>query len=127
MAGVIGYIQVTQGEGTKMKATKSGGIWTPHHIIDDVGSEAAFYTDALTLTAGVATQLSEISTSIKQIFVRSAADNGSLVFVITSAAGTVLTGYELGNGESIPIVIDDISKVWVISAGVDQKITYIAS
>jgi len=127
MAAVVGYIQVTQGKGTKMRATKEDGVWIPHHIIDNVGSESAFYTDTIEPVQDIPIQLTSVSTPIKQVFVKAANDNAAYIYVITKNTDNTTDGYELGNGESIPIVIDDLSKVWILCPANSQLVSYIGS
>jgi hypothetical protein len=126
MAGVVGFIEVTGGHGTKMKVTKENGVNVPHHIIESVQSEDAYYTDAILLTQNVVTALADETIETKQVFVRADADNSDYVYILGDTEETT-KGYQLSAGETIPIVIDDVSKINVLATAAGQTVRYIAS
>lgn len=119
-------IPVTPGEGLRLGAVEINGILIPKHIIEQVKSDPNYFTDELTLDASTMTQLSETSIPCSQLFVRSDSDNSGYIFICSDPLQPT-KGYQLSEGESVPIVIDDVSKVYVYTIGSNQKVSYIGS
>lgn len=94
--------------------------------------EDTFSTGARTVS-GAALQLSTTSRELsKGVTIKAVNANTDSVFVGSSSAVTVLgtdddtDGFEVGAGESITVPIDNVNKVYIISDGVSQNVTWIA-
>lgn len=75
-----------------------------------------------------AEQLTTVSTPL-QVGVTLRADlaNTDIVYIISSAAGTISTGYPLEAGDERFIPIDDLNKVWLIGGAANQSVRYIGN
>jgi len=119
-------VPVTPGKGLKMKTSEEGGVHIPHQIISSVGSETELYTGKVTIPQNAATALAAESVEVKQVFVRAASDNSVEVYILADPL-VLDAGYELSAGESIPIVIDDLSKIYLYCGSIGQVVTFIGS
>lgn len=83
----------------------------------------------LPLTVGVtALRLITAATPVRSLTtVKADPANTGVVYLITSGAGTIATGYPLAAGDVVIVDIDDLNKLWFIASVASQKLAAEAS
>lgn len=79
-------------------------------------------------TAGTAVQLTSTATPISSVVIKALKGNGSAKIYVGSASGNLsTTGFELNLQESVTVVINDLSKIWIDSDTNGSGVSYTAS
>jgi len=123
-------IEVRDGKGATqlIETADVGGEHRYVQKIGDITLPSALLHGEKLVTAAATPEALAASTTIKSmVHVRAKPSNTDAVYIGNSAGVTTADGYPLDPGESLPIEIDDLAKVFIRVAVNGEGVNYIAS